>query len=166
MVKIRKADTIEDCINKIVGDITVEVAASLVDRTTSLIRKWSDPDIEGANPSYSKGMDLAIGYATITGKHSPLFELLLAKEKEAIAISDTPELSLIEGMLDITIKLGSMSEAVSKSMCVMSENGESISPNESNALWQLASGLEDSARSLKTAIKQGADASSKISKIH
>ena len=67
MTKLREPRTFEDAITRILGDLGAERAAEAVGKSTSMVRQWSDPDVD-ALPDIRKAARLDAAYAVETGE--------------------------------------------------------------------------------------------------
>lgn len=67
MTKLREPRTFEDAITRILGYLGAERAAEAVDKSTSMVRQWSDPDVDGL-PNLKQAAALDAAYAVETGE--------------------------------------------------------------------------------------------------
>jgi len=73
-MKRRHLQSFEHAISQILTEIGEESAAYAVGKSSSLVRKWSDPD-QRAAPSLFQAVELDLAYAKATGLGAPIFSV-------------------------------------------------------------------------------------------
>ncbi|MEQ8509300.1 MAG: hypothetical protein RIB43_09880 [Rhodospirillaceae bacterium] len=113
-MKLRDPDSFCFALLQIKQDLTEARCAELVEKTTSMVRKWTDPGHHSL-PSLQDALILEIehiskGHSTI--EHAPILSLWNKKLREVDPENDREISGVVNELLDVPTVLGRLTETV------------------------------------------------------
>ena len=154
-MKLREPNSFAAAITRIKRRLDDEQCATLVNRSPSLIRKWTDPDL-AVWPNIAQAVILDAAYMTAGGGEPPILEAY-QELVEAISNEPPPEpADLILSVLSLQAAVGDLSEAIADSRSVTSPGGSNITAGERQSIVMLLDRLEEKIDSIEDALTKDA----------
>jgi hypothetical protein len=150
-MKPRVPRTFAAAITRIKRRLDDEQCAALVERSPSLIRKWTDPDLD-VWPSLAQAVVLDAAYVDGGWGDPPILEAYRdALEK----ISEEPPalpVDIVHATLSLQAAVGDLSEAIADSRGSNSPGGADITSRERQAIVTLIERLEEKLDTIEDAV--------------
>ena len=100
-------------VSAIRSEVSEAACAEVVGRSTSLVRKWADPD-NPAVPNLEQAFALDLLYARTVGKKPPILGLYTERLTEILSGRKRLTVNLLLAMLSVQGVVGELSDAVAK----------------------------------------------------
>jgi len=135
-MKLRTPGTLSAAINEIKNKLSEEKCAEIVDRSESLIRKWTDPD-DPALPNLRQSLMLDSVYVK-AGFGEPPIQTWYTERLEKV-VSDNPKKSvnIVMSTLHAQAAIGQIASAIAQFTEEGSEDQSSLSANERAVLLSM-----------------------------
>lgn len=150
-MKTREPNSLAAAITRIKRRLDDEQCATLVKRSPSLIRKWTDPDLP-VWPNVAQAVILDAAYVTGGWGDPPILE---AYKEMVETMSDEPPpepADLILATLSLQAAVGDLSEAIADSRSATSPGGSEITAGERHSIVMLLERLEEKLDSIEDAL--------------
>jgi len=109
MTKLRRPNTVEDAITRILGVLLPENAAAICGNAVSHVRAWSDPD-KDPSPTLSAAVKLDVAYVRATGEEPPILSVWQLQVREALrGVALPPALEPRDRLLRCMTEFGDVS---------------------------------------------------------
>ena len=135
-MKLRTPRRFASAVTRIKNALGDDKCAEIVDRSSSLIRKWSDPD-HPSRPNLKQALALDVAY--IEGGHGapPILSMYQQRLARAVTIeSKKPAVDVALAALSVQAAVGDISESI-LTMRAGSADGMTFSSNERNQILGL-----------------------------
>lgn len=154
-MKPRHPKRFATAMTKVRSHLGEEKCAEIVDRSSSLIRKWADPD-HASVPNLQQALLLDRAFVEGGFGKPPLLEvynLLLADALEQSESERAPIDMPIEA-LSLQGVVGDLSEAIRESLAENGDGGRIITPREKVAILEILERLDDQVDKIEDAVGQ------------
>tara|TARA_R110000868_G_scaffold100722_6_gene277140 strand:+ start:25520 stop:25984 length:465 start_codon:yes stop_codon:yes gene_type:complete len=151
-MKPRHPKKFSSAITKIRTALGEDACAQIVDRSTSLVRKWADPD----HPTFPS-IDLAVllDEAYVREGHGapPILELYTKQLAEGLEEDEVESVDILMSALTVQGIVGDLSEAIREALDPKGAGGQAVSPRERMKILELLEKLDAEADSIEDAIE-------------
>lgn len=147
-MKPRYAKNFARAVSAIRSEVSESACGEAVGRSSSLIRKWADPD-NPAIPNLEQALTLDLLYAKTVGKKPPILDLYTEKLTDVLNGRKRLTVNLLVATLSVQSVVGQLSEAVAKA----SDTNDSKAPRLSNYNRATILGLIDKLQELSDLIE-------------
>ncbi len=141
-MKTRTPGSFAAAVTRIKTGLGENAAAAAVDRSASLIRKWSDPD-HGAVPSVRQALALDAAFVREALGEPPILRAYEMQLVRWVSRRSETEVDLLRSALAVQAAVGDLSEAISEAMDPDSPAGKEISPGERAEILEVVERLLD-----------------------
>ncbi len=114
-MKTRPARSFERALRQIIEAISEEVAAESVERSVSLVRKWTDPD-HPSSPSVRQALKLDEAYLRATHCPAPILSVYLYRVERIVDELDAHPESIMKALVSLHAAVGTMTHTVSEAL--------------------------------------------------
>jgi hypothetical protein len=128
--------------------------AEIVDRSTSLIRKWSDPD-QTSIPNLEQAALLDEAFVRGGFGKPPLLELYGELMSDALseASKKSEPVNMLLAALTVQGVIGDLSEAIRGALSEDGDGGRTITPRERTTILQILERLDDQVDAMEDAVE-------------
>lgn len=135
-MKLRAPRRFASAVTRIKNAMGDEKCAELVDRSPSLIRKWSDPD-HPSRPNLQQALVLDVAFVEAGHGAPPILSMYQERLARAVTIESTqPPIDVALAALSVQAAVGDISENI-LSVRARNTDGAAFSPNERNQILAL-----------------------------
>lgn len=150
-MKPRTPKSFAAAITKIMTALSDQRCAEIVGRSSSLIRKWADPD-HASQPTLYQALALDIVYAREGHGNPPILEVFEELIDDAVdGRADIP-VDILFSALSVQGAVGDLSEAIRAALDPDGPGGVTITPNERQSILQILDKLDDHAGLIEDAV--------------
>lgn len=151
-MKPRHPKEFSSAITKIRGALGEDVCAKIVDRSSSLVRKWADPD-HSTYPSVDLAMMLDAAYVRAGHGGPPILELYTKQLAEGLEVEEAETVDILMSALTVQGIVGDLSEAIREALDPKGTGGAAITPRERMKILELLEKLDEEADSIEDAVE-------------
>jgi hypothetical protein len=139
-------------IRSVIGD---ERCAAAVGRSTSLVRKWADPD-HSSLPNVEQAVLLDAAYIEHEHKKPPLLDLYTDVMAEYLSADRNQKVrvDILLSTLSVQGIVGDLSEAIREALSPQSEGGRQLTPRERSDILTILDRLDDVVDSIEDAVEE------------
>ncbi len=140
-MKLRSPRRFATAVTRIKSLLGEETCAEIVDRSPSLIRKWSDPD-HPSRPNLQQALALDVAFVEAGYGDPPILSMYQQRLARAVTIeSKRPPIDVVLAALSVQAAVGDISESI-LSVRARTSGGLSYSSNERNKILSLLERLQ------------------------
>ena len=152
-MKVRPARSFERAVQQIISGIGEEAAAKAVDRSTSLVRKWSDQD-NPTLPSLKQALDLDEAYVTLKKEPAPIMAVYMHRLETALTFIENEDEPILKALFSLQMATANVTRELADVLGTDTPNKEvKIAPRQKSAVIGLIEKVAEEANDLERAVK-------------
>lgn len=152
-MKVRPARSFERAVQQIITGIGEEAAAKAVDRSTSLVRKWSDQD-NSTLPSLKQALALDEAYVTIKKEPAPVMAVYIHRLETALSLIENEDEPILKALFSLQMATANVTRELADILGTEIPNKDvKIAPRQKASVIELIEKVVEEADDLERAIK-------------
>ncbi len=156
-MKLRPPKRFATAVTRIKNALGEERCAAVVGRSTSLIRKWADPD-HPSRPNLPQALALDLAYVEDGHGDPPILSLYQQRLARALAVEENhPPVNVILAALSVQAAVGEISQKFVTNK-VSDPSAAMFSPNEKSQILNMLERLQQQAALIEDALDDSAAA--------
>ena len=152
-MKPREPKTFVWAISLVREKLSDKVCAEVVDRSTSLIRKWADPD-HPALPNLEQALALDLAFANAGHGKPPILETFSNLLGDAMSKQNRQPVDVLLAVLSVQGVVGELSLEIKDVIGPNGEDGPVLSQNERARIFPLLTKLENEMEMIDHALRR------------
>ena len=150
-MKPRDPRAFSAAVTKIRSALSDEVCAKAVGRSTSLIRKWADPDLKNL-PNLDQALALDMAYVEAGNAEPPILALYEDLMEDYATRHGKTVVDILVSALSVQGVVGDLSEAIREAIDTDGPGGVAITPRERTGILELLDRLDDHTGAIEGAV--------------
>lgn len=151
-MKVRPARSFERAVQQIIRAIGEQAAADAVERSVSLVRKWSDPD-NSALPSIKQALALDEAFVLITNKPAPIRVVYTHRLGKVYETLEPETESLTMALFNLHASIGHMTREIAEILRDKDLSDLKLTPRLRQSLLTEIQSISDKTADLERAIE-------------
>lgn len=152
-MKDRVPKSFAAAVTRVKNALGEDECAQLVSRSTSLVRKWADPD-HPSLPNAGQALILDVAYSQKGFGDPPIFKIYEELVEDAIDIGDDELVDLVDSTLNLHSIVGDLSQSIREVVGQSAPGGAGMSPNQRNRVLAVLDRLEEEADKIEDAVER------------